>query len=121
MLSARLLVFAGHGFVALGLVGAVLPVMPTTVFLILAAACYARGSPALHHRLLAHPRLGPPLRDWEEHRAMSLRAKLLAIAMVAAGITVSAVWLVEARWLRVLLALIGAGLIGFLLALKTRR
>jgi hypothetical protein len=114
------LVFLGHGFVALGIVGAFLPVMPTVVFLIAAAACYARGNPALHRRLLEQPRLGPPLRDWEEHRAMTVRSKVIAIVMVTLGISASAAWLVEVGWLRALLLVIGAALVVFLLSLKTR-
>lgn len=120
-MKRAILVGAGHGFVILGIIGVFLPVMPTVVFLILAAACYARGNPALHRRLLAHPRFGPSLRDWEEHRAMSPRAKGLAILMVAVGISLSAGLLAEAPWLRVSLAAIGLGVIAFLLAVKTRR
>ncbi|MGQ0704263.1 MAG: YbaN family protein [Gemmatimonadales bacterium] len=120
-MKRRALVLAGHGLVILGVIGAFLPVMPTVVFLILAAACYGRGNPALHRRLLEHPRWGPPLRDWEEHRAMSVRAKILAIAMVAIGIAVSATWLVEKTWLRALLVATGAAVVGFLLSVRTRR
>ena len=98
-----------------------MPVLPTTVFLIAAAACYARGNPALERRLLAHPAFGPALRDWREHRAMSLRAKVLAIGMVVIGIGTSVLFAVEAAWLRVALSAIGAGLVVFLLLIKTRR
>ncbi|HLG06198.1 MAG TPA: YbaN family protein [Gemmatimonadales bacterium] len=114
------LVLAGHGFLALGAIGAFLPVMPTVVFVIAAAACYARGNPALHRRLLEHPRLGPPLRDWEEHRAMTGRTKALAIAMVILGISASAAWLVKSDWLRLGLLGVGTVLVGFLLSIKTR-
>lgn len=120
-MKRRALVLAGHGFVILGVIGAFLPVMPTVVFLILAAACYARGNPVLHRRLLEHPRFGPSLRDWEEHRAMSVRAKAIAIAMLTIGIAGSTLWLVERTWLRALLVTMGAGIIGLILALRTRR
>ncbi|HLB53981.1 MAG TPA: YbaN family protein [Gemmatimonadales bacterium] len=120
-MKRQALVLVGHGFVALGVIGALLPVMPTVVFLIAAAACYARGNPALHRRLREHPRFGPPLRDWEEHRAMAPGAKLLALTMVTIGISVSAIGLVEADWLRLVLVAIGAGIVGFILAVKTRR
>jgi len=107
--------------VALGVVGAFLPVMPTVVFMIIAAWCYARGNPALKRKLLAHPTFGPPVRDWEEHRAISLRGKVLGIAMIVAGFTVSLLWVVERRGLRILLGAIGLGLVSFMLAAKTSR
>ncbi|MFQ8432190.1 YbaN family protein [Amaricoccus sp. W119] len=80
-------VYLGCGvcFVALGAVGVVLPVLPTTPFLILAAACFARSSEKLERRLLDHPRLGPPLRAWREHGAIPRRAKVLALAGCALG------------------------------------
>lgn len=78
-------VYLGLGwfFVALGIIGAFLPVMPTTIFLILAAWCFARSSPELEAWLLAHPVLGPPLRNWRERGAISRRAKYLACSMIA--------------------------------------
>jgi uncharacterized protein len=67
---------------ALGLVGIILPLLPTTPFLLLAAFCFARSSPALHDWIVHHPRLGPPLQDWRHHGAISRKAKIAAVAML---------------------------------------
>jgi uncharacterized membrane protein YbaN (DUF454 family) len=69
-------------FLALGELGVVLPVLPTTPFLLVAAACFARGSPRLHGWLRTHPLFGPPIRDWQDHGAIRPRAKALAVTMM---------------------------------------
>jgi len=70
---------------ALGLaaLGAVLPIMPTTVFVLLAAWAFARSSPRLHQAMLAHRRFGPVLRDWELYGAVPRAGKIAAITGMA--------------------------------------
>jgi uncharacterized membrane protein YbaN (DUF454 family) len=79
------LVYRCIGFLALGLaiLGAILPVLPTTVFVLLAAWAFARSSPKLHARLRAHKRFGPALRDWEDHGAIPRSAKIAAVMGMA--------------------------------------
>ncbi|WP_198314532.1 YbaN family protein [Chitinibacter sp. GC72] len=66
----------------LGLIGIVLPGLPTTPFILLAAYCFAKGSHRLHQRLLDHPWCGALIRDWEQHRSLPLRLKYLAIGLM---------------------------------------
>ena len=81
---------AGWAFVGIAAIGALVPLLPTTCFLILALACFTRGSPSLAARLLAHPRFGPPLAAWQSSRALSARAKVLAVSAMAVAATVVA-------------------------------
>lgn len=71
---------------ALAVTGAILPLMPTVPFLLVAAFCFARSNPAWERRILEHPYWGPQVRDWQERRAISRRAKVLAIGAMTAGI-----------------------------------
>ena len=67
----------------LGILGAVLPLLPTTPLLLLATFAFSRSSPRVHSWLVAHPRFGPPIRDWQRHRAIAGRAKVAAlVAMI---------------------------------------
>lgn len=70
---------------ALGVIGAFLPVMPTTIFLILAVGCFSRSSPRLEKWLLDSPTYGPPLRIWREQKAVSRKGKAFACLGMMAG------------------------------------
>lgn len=93
------LLWAAAGTLALaaGIVGIFLPLLPTTPFVLLAAFCFSRGSARLEAWLLAHSRFGPLIADWRARRAMPLRAKQLAWAMMAAG-SAWAAWVLPLRW-----------------------
>ena len=73
---------AGPPFTGLGFVGAFLPVMPTTVFLLLAAFFFARSSPRFYAWLLNNHTFGPFIRDWRAGLGMPLRAKILAVTLI---------------------------------------
>src|SRR5688572_29950786 len=106
----------GLFFVGLAALGVVLPVLPTTPFLILASACFVRSSPRLNSWLL-HTRLfGPLLRDWQQHRRVSRRVKHLAVVLILVFVTLSA-WLGDFSW-PWLVALIVLALIGLAVVLR---
>ncbi|MFC3033299.1 YbaN family protein [Pseudoalteromonas fenneropenaei] len=69
---------AGILFVVLGFIGMALPVMPTTVFFILALYCFTRSNPQLANWLLTHPKFGPSLQLWQQHQIIPIKGKCLA-------------------------------------------
>jgi hypothetical protein len=90
---------AGIVSLTVGVVGIVLPLLPTTPLVLLAAFCFARGSVRCEMWLLTHPRFGPMVQDWRTERALPLRAKQLATAMMALSSVISW-WLLPGalRW-----------------------
>jgi hypothetical protein len=71
--------------VGLGVIGAFVPLLPTTIFFILAAFCFAKSAPAWRQRILDHPHFGAPIRDFVHHRSLSRRAKVIALGGIAAN------------------------------------
>ena len=106
--------------VACGMLGLVLPLLPTTPFMILAAACFAKGSHRFHRWVLDHPVFGPTVREWQTHRSIPWRTKLTAIALMILTLTTSIVFFVTARWLQVVLALLGATLAVWMYRIPSR-
>lgn len=100
---------------ACGLAGAVLPVLPTTPFLILAAFAFSRSSPGFHHWLVTHPRLGPPLEHWRLHGAIARRAKILAATAMVGSMALSLLIGVQG-WLLAVQAVVLAGAAAFVLS-----
>lgn len=100
------LIGCGSLAVALGVIGIFVPLMPTTVFLLLGAACYARSSDRFYQKLVNSRWLGSYIRNSREGRGMSRRQKVSTLALLWIGIGVSAIWSVDAWWIRGLLLLI---------------
>lgn len=105
---------AGWLSIALGVLGIFLPLLPTTPFMILAAFCFSKGSQRLHAWLLSRPRLGPMIRDWEEHGIIRPKAKRSAtVAMVIVfGATLA---FVQVHWgIKLVVAAIGVSVMTFI-------
>jgi uncharacterized membrane protein YbaN (DUF454 family) len=115
-----LLIFAGTLCVGLGVLGMFLPLMPTTVFLLLAAYCYSRSSEKFHNWLLNNRWCGSYIKNYKSGNGISVRQKASTIATLWLSIGVS-IWLVGGFWIDVLLAAIALGVTIHLIMIKTFR
>lgn len=84
-------IWAGLGLISvgLGIVGIILPILPTVPFMLLAAFFFARSSERLHNWLITHPRFGPPIVDWQTNGAIRPRVKRIATVSIAAVFAIS--------------------------------
>lgn len=114
--------FLAAGFLSLGLgiLGVFLPVLPTTPFALLAAACFARSSERFYRWLMEHRTFGPLVREWRTYRSIPYRTKLRAIVLMAATLTLSIVFFVHLAWLQAALAVGGVGLAVWLYRIPSR-
>ena len=99
--------------IVLGTLGVVLPLLPTTPFILLAAWCFARSSPRFHHWLLYRSWFGSYILHWQQHRALPPGVKLRAILLIICTFALS-IWLVKLFWLRVMLLCMLAALLLFM-------
>ncbi len=105
---------AGLTFFAIGVVGAFLPILPTVVFMLLAAYCFARGSRRLHHWLMNHRQFGPAIHDWQRHGAIRRPAKRMAMVAIAFSFALSA-GIGVADWVLAVQAMVLGGVSVFIL------
>ena len=113
------LLVGGTLALGVGIIGLVLPVLPTTPFLLIAAGCYIRSSPRLYHWLIHHPRLGPSVRRYIAQKAIPLQVKLISLAIAWAVLGGSALFLVQAWWLKGLLIAVALAKTAFMLRVAT--
>ena len=105
--------------VGLGLAGMFLPLLPTTPFLLLAAALFFRSSPRLYAWLLGHRTLGPYIRNFREHKAIPLHTKVVSVSLVWITLLYCAFGMGLSMWLSVLLLLLAAAITWHILSYRT--
>ena len=109
---------AGLLAVVLGTLGMFLPLLPTVPFLLLAVFCFARSSPAWAAKILHHPFIGKPLREWLQYKGVRKKDKIFSIAFLWIGILIS-VFLVAVLWVRILLIIVAVAVTIHLLSFRT--
>lgn len=120
-LIRKVLIVAGTLFVGLGIVGIFLPILPTTPFLLLAAACYARSSERFYRWLLNHRWFGKYIRTYQEGKGIPVKAKALSISLIWLTIFSSVIFVVHPLIVRIILIVIAIGVTIYLLSLPTLR
>ena len=116
------LTFAAFGtlFMLLGIIGIFLPILPTTPFLLLATACYARSSRRFYNWLMNHPAFGPLIVEWRTYRSIPRRIKLVAIVMMVLTFSSSILFFVQDGWLQLALTLFGLVLVVWMYQVPSR-
>ena len=118
-LKKGLLIFAGTVFTAIGITGIFVPVLPTTPFLLLAAACYLRSSRRLYNWLLNNRFFGAYVRNYLDGRGMPRKIKIAIILLLWITIACSSIFAVQALVIRVILFIIAIGVTVHIILIKT--
>ena len=112
-------IISGSIALALGIMGIFMPLLPTTPFLLLAAALFFRSSPRLYEWLLNQKRLGPYIRNFREHKAIPLRAKIISVTLVWATLLYCAIFISENIYLSIALLVLATAISWHILSYKT--
>ena len=115
----RLFVVAGSIALVLGIIGIIVPVLPTTPFLLLAALCYMRGSRQLYDMLLCNRFLSNYIRNYLEGRGMSLKMKIWTLSLLWVAIILTATLVTDSLIIRIILAVVLTGVTIHILKIKT--
>ena len=113
-----LLIIFGLIFTGFGLIGVVVPGLPTTIFLIIAAACFVRSSPTLYNKLINSPVLGKYVKDYLEGKGMPLYAKVISISMIQVACSISSFFILSDSSVIIKIFIILLGIIGTIYILR---
>ncbi len=119
-MKKKLLILCGGLMVAIGAAGIILPVLPTTPFLLLAAACFSGTSEKAYRFLLKSPLLGPYIHHYRTGQGVSVRTKVQAVTMLWVLLALGTI-IMEKTWAYIAFPIIGAGVTCHLLLMKTAR
>jgi uncharacterized membrane protein YbaN (DUF454 family) len=114
-----ILIISGFVLTGIGIAGMFLPLLPTTIFLLLAAWCFARSSEKFYKWLHNNRLFGKYLSDYSSGKGMTLRSKVFSISFLWLGLILSGIFATEVLFVRILLLFIGIGVTWHLLAIKT--
>lgn len=114
------LLIIGTISLVVGIIGIVLPLLPTTPFLLISAACYARSSKKFYVWLLSNRWFGQYIRDWRAGKGIPLSAKITATALIVATFGTSIVFFVPIDWVKVMMVGIALAVVTYLWRLPTR-
>lgn len=114
-----LLVGVGILALILGVIGIVVPLLPTTPFLLISAACFVRSSDRLYQWLIHHPWFGRTIRNYREHHSISLSAKVVALALLWLTILAGILFFSRNIYIRLILAVIAVGVSIHILHFRT--
>lgn len=118
-MKKNLLLASGHILLMLGIIGIFIPVLPTTPFLLITAACYLRGSERMYGWLVNHKVFGVFIRQYFEYKAVTKKTKIVALVFLWTGILISAIFFIDLLWVRALVLLIAVGVSVHILMLRT--
>lgn len=103
----------------LGIIGIFLPLLPTTPFLLLTAAMYFRSSPRLYYWLIQQKYLGSYIRNFREHKAIPLHAKIVSVSLIWITLSYCAIWILPYIWVRILFLIIAISTTWHIVSYKT--
>ena len=117
----KILVVSGTFFLVLGIIGIFIPLLPTTPFLLLAAACFARGSKKFYYWLINNKWLGQYIKNYQEGRGIPLTVKIISIIFLWVTIIFSSIIIFSNYYIQIILIIIAIGVTIHILTIKTMK